>query len=175
MSNQDDDVALGVMPYWMTDEEMAKLPSGIRGKMEQRRARKLEHLAAKMRARQSAVRTLNRESALKIGRIHEGTQLYFTQCACRWHGIETPDAEVARREYDAHACLINGDHAVDRAILEGPDRMLQKRDKDEMVVAPILVDLNKEAEEILELTKQALKSNEYATESELRFALLELK
>lgn len=39
-----------------------------------------------------------------------GEPLYFTQCACKWHGLRVPDPEVARREYDAHACsLVDAD------------------------------------------------------------------
>lgn len=39
-----------------------------------------------------------------------GEPLYFTQCACKWHGLRVSDPEVARREYDAHACsLVDAD------------------------------------------------------------------
>jgi len=42
---------------------------------------------------------------------------FFTQCACGWCGIRVADPEVARREYDAHACAAQsiGDDAVSRA------------------------------------------------------------
>lgn len=35
-----------------------------------------------------------------------GEPLYFTKCACKWHGLRVSDPEVARREYDAHACSL---------------------------------------------------------------------
>lgn len=39
-----------------------------------------------------------------------GELLYFTRCACKWHGLRVADPEVARREYDAHACsLVDAD------------------------------------------------------------------
>lgn len=63
------------------------------------------------------VRQRNREAALKQGTWPDGAVFYFTQCACKWHGLRHNDPEVARREYDAHTCAAEsiGDDAVSRA------------------------------------------------------------
>ena len=54
---------------------------------------------------------LNREAALRS----DGAT-YWTHCACGWCGLRVADPEVARREYDAHACAVDdvGQAAVDR-------------------------------------------------------------
>lgn len=52
---------------------------------------------------------LNRNAALRAVAMADGATQYHTQCACKWHGLRVSDPEVARREYDAHACTITGE------------------------------------------------------------------
>lgn len=39
-----------------------------------------------------------------------GQAWYTTRCACKWHSVQAKDPELARREYDTHACsLVDAD------------------------------------------------------------------
>jgi hypothetical protein len=49
----------------------------------------------------------NRAAALQLSVLGaDGIEQFFTQCACGWCGLRVTDPELARREYDAHACAI---------------------------------------------------------------------
>lgn len=51
----------------------------------------------------------NREAALRVVTVgvgREAREQFATRCGCGWHGLAVDDAEVARREYDAHACRL---------------------------------------------------------------------
>lgn len=70
---------------------------------------------------QREVNQRNRQAALRsvlVARA-DGTDVaqFWTQCACGWCGLRVADPEVARREYDAHACAAEnvGNDAVSRA------------------------------------------------------------
>lgn len=79
--------------------------------------RRMASYGADVEALKREVKSDNREAALRTGTWPDGAVYYFTTCACKWHGLRHTDPEVARREYDAHACAAEGigDAAVDRA------------------------------------------------------------
>lgn len=79
--------------------------------------RRMASYGADVEALKRELRAKNREAALRQGTWPDGATYYFTQCACKWHGLRVADPEVARREYDAHECLAEGigDAAIDRA------------------------------------------------------------
>ena len=107
--------------------------------------------------------TQNRTAALRTGTWPDGGVYHVTACACGWHGLRQADPEVARREYDAHACSINGDTAVDRAAAN-VDRLTYgpKRERSSMVDA-----VRVEADETVQTKTE--------DETEQRMALLEIK
>lgn len=124
----------------------------------------------------------NRNTALRLvddgGRIwrnladvpdHRGITAYFTQCACGWCGLRVADPEVARREYDAHACAAAniGNDAVSRAQAHaGKATMPPKRKASVLQPAAIAPEAPAEAQ---------VKRAEPADDFEQRAALLELK
>lgn len=110
------------------------------------------------------VQQRNRQAAL---RQHADGERYWTACSCGWHGLQTQDPEVARREYDAHDCAAAGvgQSAVDRAIAETDRNVLVKRTKH--VLKPALAPLEREDAPIVSVVEQ--------DGAEQRFALLELK
>jgi hypothetical protein len=57
---------------------------------------------------------LNRSMAVRWVTASDGSTKYVTACACRWHGLEQADPEVARREYDAHPCSIADGDSIHR-------------------------------------------------------------
>lgn len=158
--------AIGNEPYVMTDAELARLPAGIRERMLARRTAGATATARLMAARERDIAQRNRAAAVRPGPEIRGVPQWIAQCACRWHSLLSPDAEVVRREYDAHACSISGDHAVDRAVAEVDRSVLAKRDAEQMVVAPSLVTAEPET---VETTPTVVD------DTEQRFALLELK
>lgn len=126
-----------------------------------------------MEALNREVKQRNRGAALREGIWPDGAVYYFTQCACKWHGLRVADPEVARREYDAHACAADGlgDAAVARAQAHaGKATMPEKRTAS--VLKPALAEQRTEdAEPVLRPTRQDLDDLDDATK---RFALLEL-
>jgi hypothetical protein len=122
-----------------------------------------------VQALKADVRQRNRAAALREGVWPDGAVFYFTQCACKWHGLRVADPEVARREYDAHACAAEslGDDAVSRAQAHaGRATMPAKRTTSVLkpaIVEPVVDELRP--------TKQDLEDLDEASQ---RFALLEL-
>lgn len=52
----------------------------------------------------------NRASSVRAVTGPHGEHLHMSFCACGFHGLQVADPELARREYDAHACtVIDGD------------------------------------------------------------------
>lgn len=113
----------------------------------------------------------NRVAALKgpvfVGEIRH----WFTQCACGWCGLQVTDPEVARREFDAHACAVNGDAPVVRAMAEVDSLTLEKRHEPTVRPADELRQLVAEA---LGVPVEATTRTQVEADNE-RFALLELK
>lgn len=70
----------------------------------------------RQRNRAAALRGVTGDGQILRAALREAVQ-FFTQCACGWCGLRVADPEVARREYDAHACAAEslGDDAVTRA------------------------------------------------------------
>ncbi len=110
----------------------------------------------------SEVRLENRASALR-----GSVGAWFTQCNCGWHGLTVADAELARREYDAHVCVAEsvGQRAVDRAIACTDRSVLPKRE-----VAVLQPSMPLEHVETPALPEHAVEDDAVA-----RFALLEIK
>lgn len=92
---------------------------------------------------------------------------YFTQCACGWCGLRVADPEVARREYDAHACAASslGDDAVSRAQAHAGKATMPAKRKAAVLVPALPADSPVEP-----TTTQTTTVDE----AEQRFALLEL-
>jgi len=173
-----DTVALGDEPYRATDAELAKLPPKMRARLLAQRERSPRRWAARdaMYARdlaglQAWTRQQNRAAALRTVE-QDGLTRYFTQCACGWCGLRVDDPELARREYDAHACRIEGDAHIDRAVAS-VDReqhdaagklIVAKRQPHEMQVAWSAI-----------VESAAVEMRKYTDDTEARYALLELK
>lgn len=102
----------------------------------------------------------NRNAALRTVSAGEHV-LHYTMCACSWRGLLVSDPEVARREYDEHACVVaeNGD-SIHR-VYRGPQ---DKRPRSSMVPAI-------SEERVAEHAPVVQVSDE----TEQRMALLELK
>jgi hypothetical protein len=169
--------ALTNVHYQASDAELARMPAPMRSVLLARRVIDAERRAADdLRAAQilagrvADVRNLNRERALQ--RVSdEGITRYFTQCACGWCGLYAKDPEVARREYDDHACAADGvsQRAVDRAIVEVDRKVLAKRDAEEMLIKPSM------HEPESPLAGYVPSAPEVLDDAGQRFALLELK
>lgn len=113
------------------------------------------------------VRIRNRRAALREGAWPDGAPYYFTQCACGWCGLRVTDPEVARREYDAHACVAEsvGQSAVDRAIAETDRMVLVKRPR--AVLQPAVMSSQ-------EADRSPVRVEVATDDTEQRMALLEL-
>jgi hypothetical protein len=76
--------------------------------------------------RRSALRWVTRDGVVCAGAEptarHGEIVAYWTQCACGFHGLQVADPEVARREYDAHACTANDGDAIHRNYREPIDK-----------------------------------------------------
>ena len=136
-------------------------------------------LGADLAALRQDARQRNRTHALKGPVMVGEVKQWFTQCACGWCGLQVTDPELARREYDSHACRIDGvgQAATDRAIAETDRRTLAKRSAPAAVqpteelraaVAAVVSPVDEELE-------QALSGLNSADATEQRMALLELK
>lgn len=112
--------------------------------------------------RENAIK--NRVAALQPPVMVRDVAHYFTQCACGWCGLQVTDPELARREYDAHACSITGDVAVDRAMAEVGRSTVTKRTSQQVRPSEIRP---------AAVVADTAKTN--VDEAEARFALLELK
>lgn len=116
-----------------------------------------------------AIQRDNRAAALREVEV-AGMVKYFTQCACGFCGLRVEDPEVARREYDAHACAISGNAHVDRAIAtidnNGP---LIKRQHGDMQAVPSL------AKDIIEHAPASQAKRIVEDDTEARMRMLELK
>lgn len=144
------------------------------GESQEKFLKRMASYGANVEALKRDMRQRNRAAALREGTWPDGAVYYFTQCACKWHGLRVNDPEVARREYDAHACAAEGlgDAAVDRAQAHaGKATMPVKRTT--AVLAPALSEQRTEdAEPVLRPTNQDIDELDDATR---RFALLELE
>lgn len=114
------------------------------------------------------VKQRNRDAALRHVEIPNGYERWWTVCACGFCGLRVEDPELARREYDAHACAAAGvgEAAVDRAIYAAahPHAPLVKRER--AVLKPSMP-----APEVGELER--MTADVVADETEERMALLE--
>ena len=121
---------------------------------------RMRQMGVELKQLRAEVKLENRKAALR-----GSVGAWFTQCACGWHGLTVADAELARREYDAHACAANsvGQRAVDRGIAETDRNVLVKRE------APVL----RPALEGVEI--EALPKHATEDDTVQRFALLEIK
>ncbi len=121
------------------------------------------------------VRMRNRAAALRSTEVETHTggtrRTYWTQCACGWCGLRVDDPEVARREYDAHACAAEtvGDDAVSRAQAHAGKATIPAK-RTAAVLKPALEQPVAD-EPTLVPTKQDLDDLDEASR---RFALLEL-
>lgn len=102
-----------------TDELLAQGLAGAAIRGEQRSARAGAQVERLMADRRRAITADNREAALKSLVDANGVTQYFTTCACRWHGLQVTDPELARREYDAHPCSAPSGDAIHR-VYRGP-------------------------------------------------------
>lgn len=122
---------------------------------------------ADVRALGKVVQQRNRNSSLRRVELPNGLERWFTVCACGFCGLRVDDPEVARREYDAHACAAEGvgQAAVDRAIAETDRNVLVKRTSH--VLKPALVE---------DAVVEAAERNQVIVtdDAERRFALLEI-
>lgn len=134
--------------------------------------RRMAGYGADVEALRRELRAKNREAALKQGTWPDGAVYYFTQCACRWHGLRVSDPEVARREYDAHGCAAEsiGNAAVDRAQAHAGKATMPPR-RTAAVLKPALEQPAAD-EPALVPSRQDLQDLDEASK---RFALLELK
>lgn len=73
----------------------------------------------------------NRNAALRTAVGTDGIGLHSTFCACGFRGLVVTDPEIARREYDAHACTIEDGNAIHRKY-RGP---IDKRPKSTLIPA----------------------------------------
>lgn len=116
------------------------------------------------------VQQRNREAALRHVDLPNGYERWWTVCACGFCGLRVDDPEVARREYDAHACAAAGvgEAAVDRAIYAAahPHAPLVKRAS--AVLQPSIPVVTPETGELERMTADV-----QVDETEERMALLE--
>lgn len=128
-----------------------------------------------MAALRKDVALRNRKEAIRSQEAHAGEQFplgvaYWTVCGCGYCGLKVGDPEVARREYDSHACAAEnvGQSAVDRAIAEVDKTTLTRRTT--MVLQPSLPQPGQQDERQVERRTVAAVEGDSA---EQRFALLE--
>ena len=126
---------------------------------------------ADVEALKSEMRQRNRAAALREGTWPDGATFYYTQCACKWHGLRVADPEVARREYDTHACAAEGlgDAAVDRAQAHAGKATMPPR-RTAAVLKPALEQPIPTAD-----TRPAPQDLQDLDDATQRFALLDLK
>lgn len=80
---------------------------------------RMRRLGADREALERTVKRDNRISSVRPVPQPDGTLLHVAFCVCGFHGLQVADAEVARREYDAHACTANDGDAIHR-VYRGP-------------------------------------------------------
>lgn len=142
------------------------------GESQERFLARMASYGADMAELRREVRLRNRKEALRQITLPDDTVAYWTACACGWCGLRVDDPEVARREYDAHACAAEnvGQAAVDRAIEAAahPHAPLVKRTQH--VLQPALAEIK--PAEVGELER--MTADVPVDEAEQRFQLLEL-
>lgn len=74
---------------------------------------------------------LNRTASVRTVTGPNGERLHVSFCACGFHGLQLADPELARREYDAHACTVLDGDAIHRTY-RGP---IDKRAPSTMIPA----------------------------------------
>jgi hypothetical protein len=170
------------------------LPDGVTPELAEERikrafakhgARRLERRDREVAAFQASERAeairLNRAGALRT-HVAEGVTVYFTACACKWHGLRVSDPEVALREYDAHPCTIpldtEADHPAFRE-LRTVDGVLVKRPASTLALNQVLDDgqiVNSLTAPVGgEVTTDTARITTDDEDVARRFALLELK
>lgn len=174
----------GTEAYRASDAELAAMPAWARKRLLAQRARSPIRWAARdamyaqdLAARRALVGRLNRALHMRTIEV-DGVPHHHGQCACGWRGLRVLDPEVARREYDTHACAIEGDAHIDRAIAShaGLDQLdanmhliVEKREPHEMQARAVVEAWNSVAD------VAAVEMAKYTDDAEARFALLELK
>lgn len=153
----------GVKGY--TDELLGQGLAGASARGLQRSARAGAAIDRIMADRRRAVTADNREAALKSMVDANGVTQYFTTCACRWHGLQVTDPELARREYDAHPCSAPSGDAIHREY-RGPK---DKRPKSTMRPAFDSEIARAGLQGFRDVTKQVID------DAEQRMALLEIE
>lgn len=169
------------------------LPEGVTPELAEERlkrafakhgARRLERRDREVAAFQASERAeairLNRAGALRT-HVAEGVTVYFTACACKWHGLRVSDPEVALREYDEHPCTIpldtEADHPAFRE-LRTVDGRLVKRPASTLALNQVLDDgtiLNSITAPMGEVATDTARTTTLDEDAAQRFALLELK
>lgn len=82
-------------------------PRPRRGESKASFAKRMAGYARELTALSGEINRRNRTAALQpMVMGSDGIAAYFTQCACGWCGLRVADPELAKREYDAHACAI---------------------------------------------------------------------
>ena len=64
---------------------------------------------------EAGVRRDNRTGSVRSVTGSNGERLHVAFCVCGFNGLQVADPEVARREYDAHACTASDGDAIHRA------------------------------------------------------------
>jgi hypothetical protein len=75
---------------------------------------RMRAMEAQAGALRREVDVLNRSLSVRPVNAADGSIKHVASCACRWHGLEQADPEVARREYDAHPCSIADGDSIHR-------------------------------------------------------------
>lgn len=128
--------------------------------------RRMAGYGADVAALQRDLRLKNRQAALRRIEQLNGDIVYWTQCACGWCGLRVLDPELARREYDVHACAAEsiGDDAVSRAQAHSGKATMPARRK-AAVLQPALAGA---------VVDESVKRTQSQDDTAERFALLEL-
>jgi len=110
------------------------------------------------------------EHEVEAGRLAVAS--YFARCACGLTGLRVGDPEVARREYDAHACRADsiGQDAVDRAQACADKPTIAKR----LAPAVLVPAVAEVADAVTTTDERTVVATASLDDAEQRFALLEL-
>jgi len=109
----------------------------------------------------------NRINAVRLVETPDGAR-HVAACACRWHGAQHADPELARREYDAHPCSVPDGDRIHREFVGAADKHVRS------AMVPATAAERASAGVSLPGEADVAPTVSAGDEAEQRFALLEL-
>lgn len=145
-------------------------PRHRRGESQESFQARMAGYAKEFDALKSRTNKRNRAGAVGHPIFDSNGQAWFTaKCACKWHSLQARDPEVARREYDAHACsLVDADGGWQ------PGQTLHRKSEVPLVQTDWVAQTKAMLSQHTEDDTPVVTVTE-ADDSVVRFSLLELK